>query len=94
MQADRAEVAMAAAQPGLDDEIEADLVKRLPSETVVEGAQRDRGLIGLPPEGSVEQALVNGGDKTAPLRPRSHGAVFFCPISAASERVRCSRWTA
>ena len=58
MQADRSEIAMAAAQPGLDDEIEADLVTRLPFETVVEVAQSDRGLIGLTPEGFVEQAPV------------------------------------
>ncbi|MGO9848316.1 MAG: hypothetical protein ACLPKT_17515 [Methylocella sp.] len=32
---------MASAQPDLDNEIGANLVKRLPSETVVEAAQRD-----------------------------------------------------
>jgi len=41
MQADRAAVAMASAQPELDNEIGANLVKRLPSEIVVEAAQRD-----------------------------------------------------
>ena len=74
VQADGAEVAMTASEPGFDDEVEADLVERLPSETVVETAQRDRRLVRLPPEGSIEQAFVNGRGKAAPFRPYGHSA--------------------
>ena len=63
-----------AAKPGLHDEIESDLIKRLAAGAVVEPAQRNGRLIILAPERGIEEPLVDRGREAAALGPGGHGA--------------------
>ncbi len=77
MQPDGPEIPVAAAQPRLDDEVEADLVEGLAAQSVVEAAQRDCRLVRVARKVSVEQALADGRFKSTPFGPGGHCACFL-----------------
>ena len=86
VQADGLEVAVIAAEPGLDDEGKAGTIERQPTHGIIETAESN-GRIGLGAfEIRVKEPFHDRGRKAAALRPRGHGArVFLVPIIDESD---------
>lgn len=78
---------MAAPEPGLDNEVEADLAEHPASRGVVQPAEHHSRLVDLPPKVRIEEAFVDSRLKSACLDPGRHGAGLLLPDQSGVARI-------